>query len=311
MLVSVVITAYNAEKYIGETLRSVFAQTYKPIEIVVADDGSTDGTAHIIKTDFPDVRYIYQPNAGQPAARNAGIRHARGEFIAFVDSDDLWFPQKIARQVERLSQSNAAWCYCDCIHFLETPDHILYRYSAITRPSSGMILEPLLLGNFIASPTPMIRRDALLEIGLWDEAVIICEDWNTWLKLATRFAVEYVDEPLAAYRVRAQSMSKVWLLPKILESHLSVLSSALRQLQVRNSGIANRARANIYFMVGLGYLKRGDRSAGRRMLFRALLKDPLQLRLYVYLSISWLPPSFVSAANVWRHRYFRAAKPMS
>ena len=309
MLVSVVITAYNAEKHIGETLRSVCAQTYKPIEIVVADDGSTDGTADIIKTDFPEVRYIYQPNAGQPAARNAGIRHARGEFIAFVDSDDLWFPQKIARQVERLNQSNATWCYCDCIHFFETPDHDLYRYSAIAHPSSGMILEPLLLGNFIASPTPVIRRNALLDIGLWDEAVIICEDWNTWLKLAARFAVEYVDEPLAAYRVHAEGMSKVWLTPKILESHLSVLSNALSQLQGSNARIANAARANIYFKVGLSYLKRGEQSAGRRMLFRALLEDPLQLRFYVYQSISLLPTPFVRAANVLRHRYFRALKP--
>ena len=122
-------------------------------------------------------------------------------------------------------------------------------------------------------------------------------------------SVEYVDEPLAAYRVHAEGMSKVWLTPKILESHLSVLSNALSQLQGSNARIANAARANIYFKVGLSYLKRGEQSAGRRMLFRALLEDPLQLRFYVYQSISLLPTPFVRAANVLRHRYFRALKP--
>ena len=309
MLVSAVITAYNAEKYIDATLQSVRAQTYSPLEIIVVDDGSADGTADIVKGRFPDVQYIYQRNAGQPAARNAGIRHARGQFIAFVDSDDLWFPQKIARQIAWLDEHPAVWCYCDCLYFREDPQHSLYRYSAQVHPRSGRILESLLLGNFISSPTPMIRRDVLIEIGLWDESVAIGEDWNMWLKIAARYPIEYVDGALAAYRVHSDNMTTGSSVTNILESNLSVLARGLAHLPGHSHRFAEKARANIFFKVGLIYLKRGQEASGRRMIFRALRNDPLQPRFYAYQLASLMPPALVKAMNILRRRYFQVIKP--
>ena len=311
MLVSAVITAYNAEKYIAETLKSVSAQTYGPMEIIVVDDGSADKTAEIVRTQFPDVHYIYQRNAGQPSARNAGIRNAKGTYIAFVDSDDLWFPQKIARQVEQLTRSQAVWCYCDCLFFHEDLNHVLYRYSAQVRPRTGRVLEPLLLGNFISSPTPIIRRDALMEIGLWDETVAIAEDWNMWLKLSARFGIEYVDETLAAYRLHGDNMMKGASIQNILDSNLAVLANGLSQLSGDSRAIAEKARANIYFKIALMYLKRGEKRRGRQMIFQALRNDPRQLRFYAYQLVSLLPAPFVKNANRLRHWFFRTARPVS
>ena len=312
MLVSAVITAFNAEKHIFETLTSVCGQSYKPMEVIVVDDGSTDGTADIVRTHFPSVRYIYQANAGQPAARNTGIRCSGGEYIAFIDSDDLWFPDKIARQISQLTETKTAWCYCDCVYFLETPEHTLYRFSAQVRPRQGQALEPLLLGNFICSPTPVVRQDLLIDAGLWDEGVLIAEDWNMWLRLAARFPVAYVDEPLAAYRVHANSMMRTASIPQLLEANLAVLSNGLK---LSHKGTDRRfiakTHANIYFKVGLTYLKNGKENTGRRMIFKALQNDPTQYRFYFYQITSLFPSSFVRTANRLRHWFFRVAKPIS
>src|SRR5687767_9423339 len=131
-VVSVVITAFNAADTISETLESVLGQSYQALEVIVVDDGSTDATAAIVQTQFPSVRLVRQSNSGQPAARNAGVLASRGEIIAFVDSDDLWHVDKLRHQTELLLQHpEAYWCYCDCVHFEETPDRPLYRTSQL------------------------------------------------------------------------------------------------------------------------------------------------------------------------------------
>ena len=311
ILVSVVITAYNAEEYIAETLTSVCAQTYTPLEVILVDDGSSDDTAEIVKGRFPAVCYVHQPNSGQPSARNTGIRKALGKYVAFVDSDDLWLPQKIAKQVEKLERSALAWCYCDSLYFSGTFDNIMYRYSSLMRPHSGHAISQLLLGNFISSPTPIIRRDALFDVGLWDETRTMVEDWNMWLKVAARFPVGYVDEPLAAYRRHAGNMSGGWQLESLLRANLEVLDNALGYLPDSAPRLAARARANIYFKIGLAYLNTGKQRDGQRMISKALRNNPFQLRLYAYMLASLLPTRLVLSLNRWRHAYCRMAKPLS
>jgi len=100
-LVSCIVPVFNGEAYLREALDSILAQTYRPIQVLVADDGSTDGTAAIVEGYGDSVRHLFQPNAGAPAARNFGLQSAAGDFIAFLDADDLWHPQKLARQMER------------------------------------------------------------------------------------------------------------------------------------------------------------------------------------------------------------------
>ncbi len=310
ILVSVVITAFNAEEYLAETLQSVSAQTYSPLEIIVVDDGSSDGTADVVK-GCPNAQYVYQKNSGQPSARNAGIRQASGKYIAFVDSDDLWLPEKIAKQVSALEHSGGAWCYCDCLHFENTPDQVLYRYSSLVQPHQGHVIEPLLLGNFIPSPTPMIRRDVLFTVGLWDDSCAIAEDWNMWLKIAAKFPIEYVDEPLAAYRRHSGNMLQGLSVEAILEGNLAVLESGFGHLPTSNPRLLARAHANLFFKIGLAYLKRGKAWEGRRMLSKALRSDPYQSRFYSFLAASLLPTGFVQALNKYRHFYCRIEKPIT
>ena len=172
-----------------ETLRSVESQVYERREVILVDDGSTDSTATLVRERFPDVRYVYQPNRGQPAARNTGIRNAVGDWIAFVDSDDLWRPDKLDFQVALLDQKkNYFWCYSDAAYFDHSPENPLYRLSQVVRPESGRVLAPLFLGNFICSSSPIIHRRVFEDVGMWDEDVRLCEDWNMWLRVAAKIS---------------------------------------------------------------------------------------------------------------------------
>ena len=161
-LVSVIITAYNSAALITDTLQSVYGQTYDNIEVIVADDGSTDNTKALIEEKFPRTKYYWKPNGGQPSARNLGISYASGELIAFVDSDDLWAPEKIARQVDEfLKAPDLMWCYSDCLDFEGAPSNVTGRFSSMSQPHDGEILEPLFIHNFIPSPTIMLRRSVV------------------------------------------------------------------------------------------------------------------------------------------------------
>ena len=271
LLVSVIITAYNAESTIAETLESVFSQTYDNLEVIVADDGSTDRTAEIIKTQYPTVKYFFQHNRGQPAARNLGIRHARGSLIAFLDSDDLWLSNKIAKQVEALRiYPDAGLCYCDCYVFQGATSNILYRYNKKSRPHGGFVIKPLLLENFISSPTPMIRREVFDVMGLWVEQADLCEDWMMWLNIAARFPIIFCRQPLALYRLSSQSKSQSRAPYKYIEAHLNVIDKTISAQPEELESLRTKAIANVYSLFGKNLIHKGNMTAGRQYLVKAI-----------------------------------------
>lgn len=305
-LVSVVITAYNAERYIGETLESVFAQTYRTFEVIVADDGSTDGTRELVQTRFPKVRYFWKPNGGQASARNLGITNAEGDLLAFVDSDDLWLPEKLTQQVRLfIEDPTLAWSYTDCYSFVGRPDNITYRFSRIAKPHVGNILPQLFLNNFIPSPTVMIRRTVFEALGLWDENVLLAEDWNMWLRIAARFPIKYLDEPLALYRRHGDSMVSNTSAQDNLDAHLQVLRQTLKHNSDQLRPLWRPALANLYFKIGLGYLKCGMSATGRLCLARAIWYNPQKLQLYGFLAAALFPAPAILRLNWLRYKWRR------
>ena len=303
-LVSVIITAYNAERYIAETLESVFAQTYSNFEVIVADDGSTDGTRELVQTRFASVHYLCQPNAGQASARNLGLRHARGDLIAFVDSDDLWLPEKLTKQVRLFVEDPAlAWSYTDCYTFIDRADNITGRLSRIAKPHEGHILPALFLGNFIPSPTVMIRKRVFDTVGLWDERAIRAEDWSMWLPIAAHFSIRYLDEPLALYRRHRDSKIAKTHPQEYLDAHLQVLRNALESNPDQLRPLWRPALANLYFKIGLGFLKRGMNNPGRLCLVRAIWYNPRKLLWYGFLGAALLPTRIILRLNLLRHKW--------
>ena len=197
--VSVIIPAYNAEAFLARALRSVVAQTFNDYEIVLVDDGSTDGTAEIAQS-FKQVRYFHQPNRRQPATRNRGLKEAKGELIAFLDADDEWLPEKLERQLAFMSERDSQISFTDT--YVSSKGKRVGRHSELVPPCDGEILLGLLRQSFITINTVVARKELLERVGGFDENVPFRshEDYDLWLRLAlvgTRF--DYLDEPLAVY----------------------------------------------------------------------------------------------------------------
>jgi glycosyltransferase involved in cell wall biosynthesis len=209
--VSVIIPTYNRAGLIRAAIESVQAQTYRDFEIIVTDDGSTDATAEIVAWLGDTIIYVPLPHRGQPAAtRNGGLRVARGEFVAFLDSDDVFFPHKLALQVAALEGCpEVGMVYSDGCFFRDDPGQPTGRVQDGLPTPSGDIFADLLRGNMLAPPVVLIRRSCLDLVGEFDEHPDLCsvEDYDLWLRIAAQFQICYVAGEVAAIRRHRKSIS--------------------------------------------------------------------------------------------------------
>jgi glycosyltransferase involved in cell wall biosynthesis len=213
-LVSVIIPAFDAEDYIGEALNSALGQTHDHLEVIVVDDGSRDRTADIVhQAAAQDSRVVLlrQANGGVAAARNLGIRQARGTYIAPLDADDIWYPQKLEKQVRRMEKGGATMgmVYSWWLGIDERSAATLVTTPLVVE---GRLHELLLLTNFIAASAPLFRRRALDRVGLYDSQLRArggqgCEDWDLSLRVAEHFRVGVAPGYLVGYRMIPGSMS--------------------------------------------------------------------------------------------------------
>ncbi|MCA1961107.1 MAG: glycosyltransferase [Desulfomonile sp.] len=193
-LVSVIIPTYNRAGVIGRAVRSVLAQSHRDLELIVVDDGSTDGTAKALAEFSHEATILRQPNRGVSSARNLGISHAKGELIAFLDSDDEWLPDKVARQVERYRVTDSSFvCHTDEIWLRDGKP---VRQKAIHRKQGGRFFERALERCLISPSAVMLSRALLDRVGWFDESLPAAEDYDLWLRITAFHAVEYVPEPL-------------------------------------------------------------------------------------------------------------------
>lgn len=212
--VSIIIPAYNVAPLIGETLDSVFAQTYKDFEIIVINDGSpdTEEFERVLQPYLNRVRYLKQENRGASVARNAGLRAARGELIAFLDADDIWLPSYLEEQVRFIRQNGSDLVCADAVHFggsvfdghtyFEVLMPASYEIGEVTFPGLVSGQQSLITSAIVA------RRESLFEAGLFDETLRNAQDYDLWIRLALRGArLGYQRKVLARYRYREESLS--------------------------------------------------------------------------------------------------------
>jgi glycosyltransferase involved in cell wall biosynthesis len=237
--VSVIIPTYNRKAFVLEAVESVLAQTYGDYELIVVDDGSPDNTGEVLKRYGERLRYVYQTQQGVSAARNRGFELAQGEFIAFLDSDDLWLPQKLALQVAFMDQHpEAQICYTDEIWIRRgkrvNPQKKHAKYSGE--------IYPRCLPLCIISPSSALMRRALFkQVGAFDPGLPVCEDYDLWLRVAARFPVFFIPQRLIvkkgghpdqlSRRHWGNDRYRVTALVKILE--LGVLTPPMRELTIR------------------------------------------------------------------------------
>jgi glycosyltransferase involved in cell wall biosynthesis len=242
-LISIIVPAYNASKYLRDAVESALDQTYLEREIIVVDDGSTDNTPHILAEYGDRIRVIRQSNMGSAAACNAGVAAAQGEWVAFLDADDVWLPHKLAWQIECCGSMDIS--HTDSICFGPGLANELRR-SSFEPPHSGNVLKALLTRNFITKSSVMMRRQVFLKFGGFDESYLAVEDWPFFLKVCAEHELGYLPEAVVRYRVHKKSKSMQGR--KTLADHLRILGEAFGPKGVGRSfpELHRRALASSY-----------------------------------------------------------------
>jgi len=209
MDVSVVIPSYNRYEVLQRALASVYAQTYKPKEVIIIDDGSTDKTSQILKL-FPDIKYYFQKNAGVSSARNRGIKKASYEWIAFLDSDDEWHRDKLQEHLElHLNRPELLMSYTDEKWMRDAKEvKLAKKYAKVDKDIFSSSLS-----HCIIAPSSAVMHKTLFEsVGLFDETLEVCEDYDLWLRVAIKHKIGLVDKKLITKYGGAEDQlsSKFW-----------------------------------------------------------------------------------------------------
>ena len=236
MNISVIIPTFNRKETLKRAIQSVVMQSYTPYEIIVIDDGSDDGTKEWLKDNFPNVKYIYQMNSGVSSARNKGIKFARGDWIALLDSDDEWLPSKLKDQANEIELNPAA-------KFLHTNEIWIRNGVRVNQMKKhkkygGYIFEKCLDMCRISPSSVLIKKDIFDEIGMFDETLKVWEDYDLWLRFASKYPVHFLDQPLIKkYGGHSDQLSKV---------DDGIESYRIRSLKkIMNSGILNKKQKTI------------------------------------------------------------------
>lgn len=273
--VSVIIPTHNRALSLCRAVDSVLNQTFQDFEIVIVDDGSTDRTAvYALGGGDPRIRYHrHQTNRGEAASRNSGLRLARGDYIAFIDDDDEWLPEKLAEQVAVLDAA---------------PAQVGLVYTGYTRidltngrplgtalpQARGQMLGPLCARNCVGGPSVVLVRRACFErVGEFDEALPFGVDYDMWIRVAREYLFDYVRAPLVRYALHANRMSM---------NHARVWRGKEAQLERYESYFAADPKAFSRYLLMLGVLRcyNGKLSAGRAAFWRAIRNNPYEPRAY-------------------------------
>ncbi|QUY44736.1 glycosyltransferase [Acaryochloris marina] len=240
--VSVIITTFNSMRFFPETLASVLRQTFSEIEVIVVDDGSSDGISDWI-TSVEDSRIIFhsQSNQGVSSARNTGISLARGEYIAFLDGDDVWVPTKVERQVKVLDLHEEVGLVHTWLALMDEGSRLTGR---VMKPhSEGEIWQEIVESNMIACSSVMVRRACLDIAGTFDSTLIVAEDWDLWIRVAASYRISVVRALLVQYRIHPSSKSKRY--PEMVEDFRKIIERAFQSVPYEYLPIRSRSYGRV------------------------------------------------------------------
>ncbi|BDI17363.1 hypothetical protein ANSO36C_31650 [Nostoc cf. commune SO-36] len=279
-MISVIIPAYNSEKTIKETIQSVLNQTFANFELIIINDGSQDSTLDIItQIKDPRIKVFSYANAGGNVSRNRGLNHAVGEFVSFLDADDLWTPNKLEFQLKALQENSTAKVAYSWTDYIDANGKFVFTGKRINLNAN--IYETLLLSNFLENGSnPLICREALITLGGFDESLTAAQDWDMWLRLASKFDFICVPSVQILYRISANSVS--CNLVRQEKACLRVLETAYKERPSTVKDSWNISLANLYKYLTCKALQtpfnRPKGLASAIFLWKYFLNDPSRLK---------------------------------
>lgn len=301
MQISVIIPTYNRAQLIREAVESVIGQDFSDWELLIIDDGSTDNTREIVGKYGKSVKYVHQENAGPSAARNRGMSCAGGKYIAFLDADDVWLPEKLAIQNKLMENSRSAGIvatgYYVCDRDLNVRETVIRKRKKVRR-------RDLLVKNTILTSSVLGRRECILEGGLFNERYRFGEDWDMWLRIASRFEIAYVQEPLCKYRVHSDSIT-LGMDPRNLEDWRDIIKRSRKSVgSPRELALSNKSLGWFYFNVSYFHQCRNDKKSERKYLAMSLFYWPFDpcKRYIAFLRTLMDDSAYFRMRNIFRKR---------
>ena len=290
--VSVIIPTYNRAHLVGRAIKSVLNQTFQDFEIIVVDDGSTDSTKEVV-TSFNDtrIRYIkHQMNKGGNAARNTGLKNSKGEYIAFLDSDDEWLPEKLERQLEVFEKSEderLGAVYCGIILFSENMNKEIKK---VLPEKRGCIFENLLIGLTTVVPTAgscgLIKKEVFNKCGFFDECEELKkgghQEYEMWIRIAKKYNFDFAKKCLLKYHIRSgNSVSTTVALQDAVRANEYIVDKFIEDYKKVPKILSNRLR-----YIGGHYCLGGDVKRGGKLFLRSIRYNFLNIKSYICWLIS-------------------------
>lgn len=299
--VSVIIPTYNRANYISEAIDSVLDQTFQDFEIIIIDDGSTDNTKTVLAKYGSKIKYFYKNNGGEGSARNLGIKKARGQYIAFLDSDDLWLPSKIEKQLSFLERNPKFDLVYTTMSIIDEFGNLKEEVRP-TRPARNL---SQLLDGYRIPMTVLVKKLKLLEAGYFDETMKVAEDTDMWIRFARLGVIDFLNEPLALYRKHSNNISNdvkdaylghIKIFKKIINDNGFKLPKRIKKMKLAReyyllakeqyrTGIYNEAfifalhSISTFFLVGLNFVDRNDTFLTK---LSKIIKPYLALGVYLF-----------------------------
>ncbi|MDD5638815.1 MAG: glycosyltransferase [Candidatus Pacebacteria bacterium] len=298
MLISVIIPTYNRAHLLSRAIDSVLSQTFQDFELIIVDDGSTDNTKEIVeeyqKKD-ERIKYLWEENSGGPAKpKNTGIKNSQGEFIAFLDSDDEWLPEKLEKQLKLFENSNnLGFVSCNAL-IIDENNNIKGEYQSPRNKSFINLLD----GNKISNCGVIVKKNIFEELGIFDENLKFGEDWEMWLRIAKKYNFDSVYESLIKCYLHQNNITKTIENFKQIEDFKYILEKYKDDFK-KYPKVKSRPLRNI----GTFYILDNNSKMARKYFEKAIKVSPLSLRLYFQYFLSFFPNIYKKLFFIKRYKF--------
>jgi glycosyltransferase involved in cell wall biosynthesis len=304
-LVSVIIPAYNASLFIKESIDSAISQAYSEKEIIVVDDGSTDKTTDILNAYGSKIIYFRKKNGGPGSARNVGIKMSRGKFIAFLDADDKWLPNKLSLQIEYFEQNPMVGVVFG-VQEGGKGDPMNYGAFIENKMNAGWIFDELLKCNFVNTSTTIVKREIFDRVGLFDEdrKLISVEDINLWLRISRHYQFGFINRILGTKGFHGNSLTDNFEQMYIADIYnFRKLAMSFPEWKLNEKRSYSIGMGNYYYGFGDEYFDRRLYGKARKVLLRSAKYYPWKTKTWIRLVLSFLPPFLVNYLRDHKGRF--------